>query len=299
MMSAEPIGPSKGDITLSIMIILTIYLLRMTSAEQHLVDELPTVLSREERRLHWASAASHGSALIASKIALAPLDRFKLVLQTTRPGDRGITGFSIRNCWRGCSSHLAFVSVAQSVRMWTVTTRQTAWEDGKLLKHGNLFFLNCFGSATALFVAYPWDVSFTKKALAGFHAAGVPGPTLISRMGAAYQGLPLALSTIPIFTATTMIALSGFQKMAPEDVQKFPYNVFAGASAGVLGSLAVYPLDTARRRLIAIGENSPGFFGAYKFPGAYRGAWIQVLKAIPEYAIFAAVYSKVIGLDYI
>ncbi|VVC93462.1 S-adenosylmethionine mitochondrial carrier protein-like [Leptidea sinapis] len=78
-------------------------------------------------------------------------------------------------------------------------------------------------------------------------------------------------------------------EITDKSLKSFTAPLFAGATAGVTVSAALYPLDTLKTRL----QSPQGFYKAGGFNGVYRGLLTVVAGSMPTTALFFATYEAI------
>jgi len=152
-------------------------------------------------------------------------------------------------------------------------------EDGPIVSRAWIAY--AASSIFATCVSYPFDVAYTHR------ASGSVSRRIYTR------GLPLALGVSSFHTLSSLTTLSFlsliFPLQKPGDTSSdidFGRGLVVGYTSSLIGSLAVYPADTMRRRII-VGSTFQQAFKQKKF---YSGISWHLLKSVPECAIFTAAY---------
>ena len=128
-----------------------------------------------EKRLFISTVSAYGSALLAGKMLVAPLDRLKVHYQVAGCGLRSSAmQFGVlRTYWRGAFVHLFGSTLGVGSRLWAVPMiqlnlgvsrtidRSPNWSSSV---YGKLVLSSALASAIGVCVSHPLDVAYTSLA---------------------------------------------------------------------------------------------------------------------------------------
>jgi len=200
--------------------------LRMASDDRSII--------KSDRRVFFKTAIGHGSALLLSKAASAPLDRLKVCLQvlTGAPNVRKapvslssiVRLQGVTSLWRGAGIHMTGITIGAITRLRLLqTSSMWAMPGGDQSYKGvEAYVRRCVSLSSAgtiaLLLAYPLDLIYTNVA-AGQRPTRKFLRHLTSEHGllSLYRGLPLCACTVLPFV---LVATGVHDCLAPFLLEK-------------------------------------------------------------------------------
>ncbi|KAJ9459922.1 Mitochondrial adenine nucleotide transporter ADNT1 [Diplonema papillatum] len=250
--------------------------------------------------------AAGGGAGVVTKLATAPLERAKVLMQLQ--GMKGFIGHrskypsvvatlmkvtkeeGFRALYRGCGANVLRIAPAYAFKFSLNDHFKAKFAD-KGQSPANLRFSQLIGSSTLAgllqtAITYPLESLRQRLYMSDSLGQSLKGqgiPHCISRtyqiegIRGFYRGLSTGLCTGAPFIGVEMTTYELLKKFVPGELsarEKMPYHFACGAAAGVLTETVLYPLDTVWRRMMSNGE-----WGA---PPRYRSAWHCITLTIQE-----------------
>ena len=250
-----------------------------------------SIVDASPRRGLPASVSALGLHMGAQVLALgvvAPIDRWRLLLQlqpTVNPSARNV----LLNGYRGIIPSISCSALASVTHIGIVAAMGFSDVNKSAVNQYAPYVLT--GTLTTA-ISYPLDVRYTTRAAS---ATIEPTPYRLHLL----TGLPLALMAVPVSVAVALSTLSFLSLVFPvpnpdreASELDFARGVAVGCTAALAGSVATYPLDTLRRRMVV----GASFADAYRVGSLLRGLPLHVAKAIPQCAILT--YGYMCNLRY-
>ena len=278
-----------------------------------------------ERMTHTESVPAHlkllagGGASVLSKTAVAPFERTKLLLQTSRgterralPLMRGVVREQgVRALWRGNFANCMRVFPTSALRFFFFDYYQRAAgagaPEGKPMSMGRQLAAGAMSGATTLTLTYPLDLLRTRIATdmssrkVGYIHKMVDALKESGPLGL-YRGYLISVMEIAPYLS---ISMGGYHWLkdtyaTPGAVgDQMPFQrLFFGWLSGSIASLVCYPLDTVKRRMMVISTTSDGRSEGFSIrssvrqiwqkggvPEFYRGGFVNVANSGPAAAI--------------
>lgn len=210
-----------------------------------------------------------------AKTVIAPLDRTKIVFQTTKMSfsARAAIRFLVNSfrdeglfsLWRGNSATMARIIPYAAVQF----TAHEQWKhvlrtDQPGASTGMRFLAGSLAGVTAQSLTYPLDLARARMAVTQRHVYSSIGQVFAKmwreeRPRAFYKGFtPTILGVIP-YAGVSFCTFETLKAKHQEVTQRSAPNplerLLFGAVAGLLGQTASYPLDIVRRRMQTSGLN--------------------------------------------
>lgn len=257
-----------------------------------------------------------GIASGTAKTVMAPFERVKLILQTSKKYPNAIVALrripveeGVLSLWRGNLANLARIVPTYAMRFALLENFRIAVRlgapAGAPLSLAQELCAGALAGAAVCVVTHPLDLVRTHLAVSsGAEAsAGVRGTLalFVRRYGLVgpYRGLLISLLEIMPYTA---ISLGGYEYIkACLSGSRVGSSSKLAASwlSGLCASLLCYPLDSVKRRLMVDGAKGGIAYGgsiarcvssvvrAEGFGGLYRGCVLNALKSAPTFAATA------------
>lgn len=271
----------------------------------------------------WKTLLAGGLAGGASKTATAPLSRLTILYQVQETG--AISGWGVNErmpllraaakvareegvqaFWKGNTAMLMHrvpysgINFAGYEACERALKEAVPWDTCRKLVAGG------FGGALGCTLCYPLDLARTRMA-ATTRAGSTPGVAESLTRAAREEGIlgifrgwrPTVLQVVPSL-ACNFALYSFFKERAFAGSESHASTLVAGSLAGIGSSVAVFPLDLARRRMQVRGGSLSHSLGtAFRqggVPGLYRGILPEVFKVAPgmglAFLIFEAAKSR-------
>lgn len=230
-----------------------------------------------------------------SKTVVSPLERVRLVAQTTGPGlsSMATTRQLLKaegwiGMWRGNGLSVARAASSKAILFAT--------QDAFRVYLGNDFAAGSLAGVIATIVTYPLDLLRTKAA-GGVGLGSVTEVTLaVVKEGgvfALYRGVNATMFGAIAFEGTRFGSFGWLQRRTPDHWLMPAVN---GTLASLFAGVVLYPNDTIRRRIQF--ANAPmGYLEATKaliaeggISRLYRGGALYALKSVPSAAAQFGVY---------
>lgn len=220
----------------------------------------------------------HVGAVALSRLCVSPLDSWRVMLQISPEGKTPFSKLILRS-YRGVLPNTSGAVVFAG--LYALSQRQSRSCDTYYSVPDALWMR---GLATV--VSYPLDTMFTLSAV----ESGRRKPISIHAM---YRGISLGLLGVPVSVGASFATLAFLGLIFPlsTDVD-FATGFFVGSSAALAGSVAAYPIDTVRRRLI---WGQP-LREAVRLRYFYRGLSVHCFKSVPECILLG--YGLMCNLRY-
>lgn len=255
-----------------------------------------------------------GIASGTAKTMMAPFERVKLILQTSKKYPNAIVALrripaeeGFFSLWRGNLANLARIVPTYAMRFALLDNFRAAMRlggpAGAPLSLAQELCAGALAGAAVCVVTHPLDLARTHLAVAsGAEASvGVRGTLgmFVRRYGVAgpYRGLLVALLEIMPYTA---LSLGGYEYLKAGLGGADPSSRLAASwLSGLCASLVCYPLDSVKRRLMVDGAKGGVAYGgsiarcvssalrAEGIGGLYRGCVLNALKSAPTFAATA------------
>ncbi|CAK9042453.1 Calcium-binding mitochondrial carrier protein SCaMC-1 (Mitochondrial ATP-Mg/Pi carrier protein 1) (Mitochondrial Ca(2+)-dependent solute carrier protein 1) (Small calcium-binding mitochondrial carrier protein 1) (Solute carrier family 25 member 24), partial [Durusdinium trenchii] len=287
------------------------------------------VKTRLERIKTVTSLACGGAAGAIARSTVAPLDRVKIMMQTSHlTGTEGkyrsvfgtarqiVADEGILRLWRG--------NLTNCVRVVPHTATQFVSYDkykNLLINEGEKMTIpirllsGALAGMTAATVTHPMDVVRirlqTQPELKGVRDA-VRSVYMENGLRTFYKGYTPAMLSLSPFIAINFASFDtlktwyyGDVKMSKKELQQRNPAVILGlgATAGIIAQTACYPLDTVRRRMQLAGKTYSSTANAFAtilkeegFLGFYKGMSANAMKVVPNNAIRFAAYEVLKGM---
>lgn len=285
--------------------------------------------SRLELQRTLTSLACGGAAGAIARSTVAPLDRVKILMQTSylqgTEAKYGSVSGTFRNIvreegvlrlWRGNFTNCVRVVPHTAVQFTSYDKfKSYIVKDGEKMTVPVRLLSGALSGMTAATVTHPMDVVRirlqTQPELRGV-ADAMRSVYAENGMRTFYKGYTPAMLSLSPFIAvnfTTFDTLKtsyyGDAKMTKAELQaRNPAVILGlGAVAGLVAQTACYPLDTVRRRMQIAGVNyssTPNAFATIArdegFGGFYKGMSANALKVVPNNAIRFAAFELLKGV---
>ena len=228
-----------------------------------------------------------GIAAGIGKTATAPLERLRIIKQAGSSGDGKLISIidriyrseGIKGLWRGNAVNLTRVIPSYAVRFTAFGNLSEYGDQFPILK--NPFVVGaCAGTASAL-ASYPLEVLRTRISISGSLREAF-------LKGRFFAGCSLTVLETTPYSALTLGTYNYLRTKYP--AQTMTDQVVHGFTAGALGTIICFPVDTLRRnkmvrptegvRDIAVSLLEAGGVRRY-----YRGLPVAVTKAAPTVAV--------------
>eukprot|EP01061_Rhynchopus_euleeides_P046032 TRINITY_DN8580_c0_g1_i1.p1 TRINITY_DN8580_c0_g1~~TRINITY_DN8580_c0_g1_i1.p1 ORF type:complete len:352 (+),score=82.57 TRINITY_DN8580_c0_g1_i1:27-1058(+) len=229
--------------------------------------------------------AAGGGAGVITKLATAPLERAKSLMQVQ--GMMGFVGGKVKYpsvavtlsrvvreegvvaLYRGCGANIVRIAPAYAFK-FSLTDHFKRLVASPGQRVGNLSLVQLISAATLAgllqtFLTYPLESLRQRLYISnslGHNLKETGIPYCIKRtwrsegLRGFYRGLPVGLATGAPFVGVEMTAYDLLMRQAATDaegVARVPYQFICGAMAGVLTQTVLYPLDTVWRRVMCDG----------------------------------------------
>ncbi|GAV82797.1 Mito_carr domain-containing protein/EF_hand_3 domain-containing protein/EF_hand_5 domain-containing protein [Cephalotus follicularis] len=282
---------------------------------------IPEGISKHVQRSKYFIAG--GIAGAASRTAIAPLDRLKVILQvqTTRTcilpavkkiwKEDGLLGF-----YRGNGLNVLKVAPESAIKFYAYEMLKNVigGEDKSDIGTSGRLFAGGMAGAVAQTAIYPLDLVKTRLQTCGNENGKVPKLGRLTkdiwvREGprAFYKGLvPSLLGIIP-YAGIDLAAYETLKDMSKtyvlHDSEPGPLvQLGCGTISGALGATCVYPLQVIRTRMQAQRANSTAAYDGMSdvfrrtlqnegYRGFYKGLFPNLLKVVPAASITYLVYE--------
>lgn len=225
---------------------------------------------------------------ILGQIAVAPFDRWRVLLQTAPHVSPSRTSLFLSG-FRGISPSIGNTIIYSAVFTSLIPVMKNSDIPQCM---GGLYSSHVLTALAATGLSYPLEVRYVRRAV---------GPSLnpTSNSGWMLRGMPLAIMSVPISVVASLSSLQFLSLVFPipepgdtaSDLD-FARGVGIGCLSALLGATATYPIDTVRRRMI-LGQTLQE---SVKMRNLFRGAGLMVMKSFPQCALVT--YSYMCNLRY-
>ena len=220
----------------------------------------------------YSALTAHGLALVATKAAVAPFDRWR-VLRQVFPSHRNDWVSLLRKGWIGFIPHASHALLFTSMNLGSLALFEMVGSDYSFASH-------LFASSIATTLCYPLDVRYTVRT------------TLAPVSRTFFSGYSLCFVSVPVSVISSLAALSFLSLIFPlPDPNAKNIDLARGVAVGsvsaLFGSAVVYPIDTIRRRMI---YSQCSVVDAMKSKRLYSGLSIHLFKSIPEFSVLTFAY---------
>lgn len=227
-------------------------------------------------------------ARILGQIAVAPFDRWRVLLQTAPPGSPSRTNLFLSG-FRGISPSIGNTIIYSAVFTYLIPVMKNFEVTQSM---GGLYSAHVLTALAATGLAYPLEVRYVRRAAASSSSSAL-------KIGGMLRGMQLAIISVPISVVASLSSLQFLSLVFPiaepgdtaSDVD-FARGVGVGCVSALVGATMTYPIDTVRRRMI-LGET---FQESVKMRNLFRGAGLLVMKSFPQCALVT--YSYMCNLRY-
>ena len=246
-------------------------------------------------RKHLARVLNGAIAGAVSKTVVAPLERVRLVAQTTRPNATSMS--SARDVlaaegwvgmWRGNGLQVARAASSKAILFST----QDAFRVGL----GSDFAAGALAGVIATCATYPLDLLRTRAAGAVSNASLGEVTRLLLREGgvpALYRGVNATLFGAVAFEGTRFGSFGWLQARTPDHWLMPAVN---GTLASLIAGVVLYPNDTIRRRIqyervpTSYAQAARALVAEGGVARLYRGGALYCLKSVPSAAAQFGIY---------
>ena len=269
----------------------------LESAEIH--DDMPAASSSAgDSRRHATRLVNGAVAGAVSKTVVSPLERVRLVGQTTRPDASALA--SARNVlaaegwsgmWRGNGLAVARAASSKAILF--------AAQDALRVRVGHDFVAGSLAGVLATLLTYPLDLLRTRAAAAVSTASlGAVTASLMREGGgvrALYRGVGATAAGAVAFEGTRFGSFGWLQARSADWWLAPAIN---GTLASLLAGMVMYPNDTVRRRIqwhrgtetLSYLEAARALLCEGGVARLYRGGALYALKSVPSAAVQFGVY---------
>ncbi|GBG24661.1 Mitochondrial carrier protein [Hondaea fermentalgiana] len=290
--------------------------------ERELQAENAMVKSRIELQKTMTSLACGGAAGAIARSTVAPLDRVKILMQTSHlqgteakygsvlgTARQIIKDEGVMRLWRGNLTNCVRVVPHTATQFVSYDKyKSLLLNDGEKMTVPVRLMAGALSGMTAATVTHPMDVVRIRlQTQAELRGIGDAIRSVYAENGLRtfYKGYTPAMLSLSPFIAINFASFDtlktwyyGDVKMNKKELQaRNPAVILGlGACAGIIAQTACYPLDTVRRRMQLAGKNYSSTINAFatilkdEGPlGYYKGMSANAMKVVPNNAIrFAA-----------
>ena len=279
----------------------------LESAESHAIYDTPAVTSSGvldmpssagDSRRHATRLVNGAVAGAVSKTVVSPLERVRLVGQTTRPDASALA--SARNVlaaegwsgmWRGNGLAVARAASSKAILF--------AAQDALRVRVGHDFVAGSLAGVLATLLTYPLDLLRTRAAAAVSTASlGAVTASLMREGGgvrALYRGVGATAAGAVAFEGTRF---GSFGWLQARNADWWLAPAINGTLASLLAGMVMYPNDTVRRRIqwhrgtetLSYLEAARALLCEGGVARLYRGGALYALKSVPSAAVQFGVY---------
>lgn len=272
-----------------------------------------------------AKLLAGGLASAIAKTSLAPFERIKLILQTSSAHAGPLDAITtvvrqqgLPSLWQGNVANLARIVPTYALRFALHDTFRGLVGDTSAgrLSLGAELLAGALSGATVCFATHPLDLMRTTLAVRGpiGRNGGILGTWrhLVQTHGVLgpYRGLFISLLEIAPYTAITLGGYEHLKHMGLFGGESPRAKLCASWAAGLCASLACYPLDSVKRRMM-VDAVLAGASSKYQnsvlrclkrismeegLHVLYRGCALNALKSAPAFAITAVLNDVFKGM---
>lgn len=260
----------------------------------------------------WTNLLIGGTSGIISRTITAPLDLYKIQLQTPFMPSKSpldvIRKEGIRHLWKGNLSNCIRVFPQQAINypMYRLTQSMLPIEHTPT----KTFLSGLLAGGTSTIITYPLETLRSRLGLQayGTHYRGIFHAFQVTPFRVWYQGIGVCMTGFPVFNALTFTAYQAFSQYPlgtfTQPVPTMITTMFQGGIAGMLAVSITYPTDLLRRRMQLQGFDDaiPRYTSTLHaiqqiwrqqgIRGFYRGLGICYLKLFPASGIQFVCYQE-------
>ena len=292
--------------------------------EKKVQSEFELLKSKMAVKQTLMQLACGGAAGAIARTSVAPIDRVKILMQTSHlTGTEGkyksvlgtfrriIQDEGAGRLWRGNFTNCIRVVPHTATQFVSYEKYKKFFvEEGQGMSAHKRLMAGALSGMTAATVTHPMDVVRirlqTQPELKGI-ADSVRSVYAENGLRTFYKGYTPALLSLSPFIAINFATFDTLKTYVYGDVQmskkelqaRNPFTILGlGAASGLFAQTCCYPLDTVRRRMQLKGTNYSSTVNAFStilkdegFLGFYKGMTANALKVVPNNAIRFAAYE--------